>query len=41
MIKIKGILLKLVKSIVLPITGGSISGKYNVIVVPINPTAII
>jgi hypothetical protein len=41
MIKNKGILLKFVKSIILPTIGGSIRGKYNAIVMPMNPIAII
>ena len=41
MIKNKGILLKLVKSIILPTIGGSIRGKYNAIVIPMNPIAIV
>jgi hypothetical protein len=41
MIKNKGILLKLVKLIIFPTTGGSISDKYNAIVSPMNPMAIL
>ena len=38
-IKSRGILLKLVKCIIFPIIGGSISGKYNAMVSPMNPMA--
>ena len=38
-IKIRGILLKLAKYTIFPIIGGSISGKYNAMVSPMNPMA--
>ena len=41
MTKESGILLKCEKRTVLPIIGGNIMGKYNAIVMPMNPMAVI
>ena len=40
-ISTNGILLRLVNRTVFPMIGGSIMGRYNEIVIPINPIAIV
>jgi len=40
-ISTNGVLLRLVNRTVFPMIGGSIMGRYNEIVIPINPIAIV